>query len=276
MRISEDPARSKVLFRTGGHGVDMTTRLSGALACVAASSMLLLGLSACGGGGATAKSATDTASGLTVTVTGDQVSLKRSGKSTAGTGGTSGTVSCTDDYAKLVKAAAVPAPSQSWYATTLITWPAAAKQSTATLSHKLAGDPQLCVVQTADSSAQAIVYFGTKVKSGVAKLQTDTGRGQQAAQASAALKAAAQAAVSGVSNGAFPAVASIVETITAQGLVTKQAAALRGVSETGTIYVVADQTSTKKLVLGLKDAKGTVHTATQGVKGSPKLATATP
>jgi hypothetical protein len=243
---------------------------------VAASSTLVFGLAACGGGGAAAKSATDTASGLTVTVAADRVSLKRSAKSTSGTGGTSATVSCTDDYAKLVKASAVPAPSQPWYATTLITWPAAAKESTATLSHKLAGDPQLCVVQTADSSAQAIIYFGTKVKSGVATLQTDTARGQQAAQATAALKSAAQTAVSGVSKGAFAAAASIVETITAQGLVTKQAATLQDVSETGTVYVVADQTSTKTLVLALKDAKGTVHTATQGVKGSPRLATATP
>jgi hypothetical protein len=256
----------------------MTSRFSAALACAVASSALVLGLAACGGGGggATAKSATDTASGLTVTVTGDQVSLKRSAKSTSGTGGTSGTVSCTDDYAKLVKATAVPAPSQPWYATTLITWPAAAKESTATLSHKLAADPQLCVVQTADSSTQAIVYFGAKVKSSVTKLQTDSARGQQAAQATTALKAAAQAAVSGVSKGAFPAAASIVETVTAQGLVAKQAATLQDVGETGTVYVVADKTSSKTLVLALKDAKGTLHTATQAVKGSPKLATATP
>jgi hypothetical protein len=254
----------------------MTSSFSAALACVAASSALVLGLTACGGGGAAPKSATDTASGLTVTLSGDQVSLKRSAKSTSGTGGTSGTVSCTDDYAKLVKSSAVPAPSRPWYATTLITWPAAAKESTATLSHELAADPQLCVVATADSSAQAIIYFGAKVKSAVAKLQTDTARGQQAAQATAALKAAAQTAVSGVSKGAFPAAAAIVETITAQGLVAKQAAAVQDVSETGTVYVVADQTSAKKLVLALKDAKGTVHTATQGVKGSPKLATATP
>ncbi|HMJ36298.1 MAG TPA: hypothetical protein VK501_20520 [Baekduia sp.] len=258
----------------------MTSRFSRALACVAVSSTLglgvILGLTACGGSTASAKSATDAASGLTVTVTDDQVSLKRSAKSTSGTGGTSGTVSCTDDYSKLVKASAVPAPSQAWYATTLITWPAAAKESTATLSHKLAGDPQLCVVETADSSAQAIIYFGAKVKSGVAKLQTDTARGQQAAQATAALKSAAQTAVSGVAKGAFPAATSIVETITGQGLVTKQAATVQGVSETGTVYVVADQSSAKKLVLALKDAKGTVHTATQGVKGSPKLGTATP
>jgi hypothetical protein len=82
--------------------------------------------------------------------------------------------------------------------------------------------------------------------------------------------------VSGVSKGAFPAAAAIVEAITAQGLVTKQAAALPDVSEAGTVYVVADHTSSKKLVLAVKDAKGTLHTATQGVKGSPKLATATP
>src|SRR3954451_6879579 len=127
-------------------------------ACVAASSLLALGLAACGGGaGGGQAPATDAATGLTVTVSDDHVSLKRSAKSTAGTAGTSGTVSCTDDYAKLVKATAVPAPSQPWYATTLITWPDANKSTSATLSHGLKGDPQLCVVQTADSSASAIV-----------------------------------------------------------------------------------------------------------------------
>ena len=151
MRISQDRTRTQIPLRTVGHRVAMTSRFASALACVAASSTLVFGLTACGGGGAAAKSATDTASGLTVTVAADRVSLKRSAKSTSGTGGTSATVSCTDDYAKLVKASAVPAPSQPWYATTLITWPAAAKESTATLSHKLAADPQLCVTETTEA-----------------------------------------------------------------------------------------------------------------------------
>ncbi|MCW2983228.1 MAG: hypothetical protein JWR63_798 [Conexibacter sp.] len=252
----------------------MTLRLPAALICAATTSVLALGLTACGGGGgAASKSATDAASGLTVTVAADQVSLKRSAKSTSGTGGTSGTVSCTDDYAKLVKATGVPAPSQPWYATTLITWPAANKESKATLSHKLGGTPQLCVVQTADSSASAIVYFDAKVKSGVAKLQTQSAQAQQAGQATAALQSAAQAAVGTVSKSAFPAAATLVQALTAQGLYAKTAAATADVTETGTLYVVTGQTTTKQLVLAVKDTKGVVHTATQGVKGSPKLAT---
>src|SRR3954451_19419642 len=140
-------------------------------ACVAASSLLALGLAACGGGaGGGQAPATDAATGLTVTVSDDHVSLKRSAKSTAGTAGTSGTVSCTDDYAKLVKATAVPAPTQPWDATTLITWPDTAKQSEAPLSHGLDGDPQLCVVQSADQRASAVIYFDPKVKSGVEKV----------------------------------------------------------------------------------------------------------
>jgi hypothetical protein len=250
----------------------MTLRLPAALLCAA--SLSVLALSACGGGGGgAATSATDQASGLTVTVANDQVSLKRSAKSTSGTGGTSGTVSCTDDYAKLVKATGVPAPSQPWYATTLITWPAANKESKATLSHKLAGDPQLCVVQSADSSASAIVYFDAKAKSGVAKLQTQNARTQQAAQAPAALQSAAQAAVGTVGKSAFPDATTLVQAITAQGLYAKAATSIGAVSEPGTLYVVTGQTTSKTLVLAVKDAKGVVHTAKQGVKGAPKLAT---
>jgi hypothetical protein len=255
----------------------MNLRLTGAALCaVAASSTLALGLSACGGGsgGGSEKSATDAATGLTVTVAADQVKLKRSAKSTSGTGGTSGTVSCTDDYAKLAKAAAVPAPTQSWYATTLITWPATSKESTATLSHPLKSDPQLCVVSTADSSASAVIYFSGKVKAAVTKLQTDSSRTQQAAQADAALKAGAQAALGPVSKSAFPAdPATVVAAVTAQGLFAKPAASLDAVTEAGTVYVVTGKTTTKSVVLAVKDSKGTVHTATQGVKGSPKTAT---
>jgi hypothetical protein len=246
-------------------------------ALVAVFSVLAMVVAACGGNGGSSsgkKSATDAASGLTVTVSDDQVSLKRSAKSTSGTGGTSGTVSCTDDYAKLVKASAVPAPTQSWYATTLITWPAANKESTATLSHKLKGDPQLCVAQTADSSASAVVYFDAKVKSGVQKLQTDSARQQQAGQATAALQSAAQAAVGTVSKSAFADASTIVASITAQGLYAKPAASLSDVKDSGTIYVVTGKTTKKTLTLAVKDNKNVVHTATQGVKGSPKIATA--
>jgi hypothetical protein len=249
---------------------------SRALTCASLLSVLAVGVAACGGSDSKSdsRSATDQASGITVSVAGDQVTLKRTAKSTAGTGGTSGQVSCTDDYAKLVKATAQPAPTQPWYSATLITWPAANKESTATLSHELNGDPQLCVAQTSDSSAQAIVYFSAKVKAGVQKLQADGTRTQQASQASTALKAAAQAAVATVSKGSFPAATSLVQAITAQGLYVKQAADLGGVTETGTMYVITGRTTTKKLVVALKDSKGAVQTVTQGVKGSAKVATA--
>jgi hypothetical protein len=249
----------------------MTSRRFRALACASPLSVLAVAVA---GSSSDAKSATDQASGITVSVAGDQVTLKRTAKSTAGTGGTSGQVSCTDDYAKLVKAKAQPAPTQPWYSATLITWPAANKQSTATLSHELKGDPQLCIAQTADSSAQAIVYFDAKVKAGVQKLQADGLRNQQASQAATALKAAAQAAVATVSKGSFPAATTLVQTINAQGLYVKQAADLSGVTETGTMYVITGRTTTKKVVVALKDTKGAVQTVTQGVKGSAKVSTA--
>lgn len=251
-------------------------RLSGAVVCAASLSSLVLGLAACGGGGdgGGGTSASDSATGLTVTVADDSVKLKRSANSTSGTGGTSGTVSCTDDYAKLAKASAVPAPSTSWYATTLIDWPSANKETTAHLSHSLKGDPQLCVVQTADSSASAVVYFSPKVKTAVTKLQTDSSRQQQASQATAALQAGAQAAVGTVSNKAFSPGDQIVAAITAQGIYTKKAASLSDVTETGTVYVVADKTTKTTATLALMDTKKVVHTATQGVSGKPKIATA--
>jgi hypothetical protein len=243
-------------------------------ALVAVFSVLAIALAACGGSsGGAKKSATDTSTGLTVTVSDDQVSLKRTAKSTSGTSGTSGTVSCTDDYAKLVKATAVPAPSQPWYATTLITWPAGGKETSAKLSHGLDGDPQLCVVQTADSSASAIVYFNAKAKAGVQKLQTDSARSQQATQATAALQSAAQAAVGTVSKSAFPAATTLVQAITAQGLYAKPAAAVGDVKDAGTIYVITGTTTTKSLTLAVKDSKGVVHTATQATTGKPKVAT---
>ena len=254
----------------------MTFRGSSALVCAGILSTLVVGLAACGGGSADAKSATDKASGVTVSVADDQVSVKRTAKSASGTGGTSATVSCTDDYTKLVKATGVPAPSQPWYATTLITWPAANKESKATLSHSLAGDPQLCIAQTSDSSAQVILYFNGKVKAGVTKLQTASAQQQQASQATPALQAAVQAAVGAANKGSFPAPSTLVPAITAQGLFVKPAANLGAVTDSGTVYVLTDQTTSKKVVLAIKDDKGKVQTATSGVKGTPKIATAKP
>ena len=240
----------------------MLLRSSPVLACAA----LALAVAACGGG-STSKSAFDKASGLTVSVAGDHVTLKRSANSTSGTGGTSGEVSCIDDYRKLVGVTVAPAPTLSWYAATLITWPAAGRESTATLSHALSSDPQLCIAQTSTSSVDVVLYFKAKVKSEIA-------REEQASQASSALRVAAQDAVATVSKGSFPAKTSIITAITAKGLYIKQAAQLSGVSQTGTIYLITSQTTTKKLVLALKSTKGTIQTATQGVTGSAKLATA--
>jgi len=241
-------------------------------ATVAVLSLVAVLIAACGANNSDSKTtATDKASGLTVTVADNHVSLKRSAKSGSGTGGTSGTVSCTDDYAKLVKAKAVPAPTEPWYATTLITWPAGGNESSATLSHKLAHDPQLCVAQTADSSASAIVYFDAKVKSGVEKLQTASAQQQQAAQATAALQSAAQAAAGTVSKSSFPDAANVVQAITAQGLYAKSVATAADATDSGTVYVITGKTTNKTAVLVIKDSKGQVHTATQGVKGSPKI-----
>src|SRR3954453_5536887 len=224
------------------HPEVMFSRTSGAMASAVVLSALTLTVTACGGdSGGKSASATDKASGLTVTVKDDQVSLKRSAKSPAGTAGTSATVSCTDDYTKLVKATAVPAPSQPWYATTLITWPDKNKETTARLSHGLDGDPQLCVAQTADSSASTIIYFDAKAKAGVQQLQVKDSQAQQAQQAPAALKAAAQAAVGTASKGAFPAAQDVVAAITAQGLYAKQAANTAAVTEAGALYVISDR-----------------------------------
>lgn len=250
----------------------MRSRLA---ASVVALSLVAVLIAACGGNsGGSKKSASDKTTGLTVTVSDDQVSLARTAKSTSGTGGSSGTVSCTDDYAKLAKATGVPAPTQPWYATTYITWPATGKATTAKLSHSLKGNPQLCVVQSGDQSASAVIYFDSKTKAGVEKLQTDGAKTQQAAQASTALKSAAQAALGAVSNKAFPTSGTtLVAAITSSGLYTKSVASLDQVTETGTVYVVTGKTTKSSLELALKDSKGTVNTATEGVSGSPKLAT---
>src|SRR5581483_9375010 len=108
----------------------MVLRRPGSIACVLSSVAVLCAVAGCGGGskassstsGSTASttttttttststsspaSASDKASGLTVTVSGDQVTIGRSATSTAGTGGAAGQVACTTDYRKLATATA--------------------------------------------------------------------------------------------------------------------------------------------------------------------------
>jgi hypothetical protein len=242
---------------------------------VVALSLVAVLVSACGSSkNDNKKSATDKATGLTVSVAGDQVTVARTAKSTSGTAGGSGTVSCTDDYAKLAKATGTPAPSQPWYATTYVTWPNAGKSTTATLSHSLKGDPQLCIAQTSDQTASALIYFDARTKAGVEKLQTTSAKTQQAAQATTALKSAAQAALGAVSNKAFPTSAdTLVAAITSSGLYVQSVPSLDQVTDTGTVYVITGKTTASSVELALKDSKGTINTATEGVSGSPKLAT---
>ena len=104
-------------------------------------------------------------------------------------------------------------------------------------------------------------------------MQTDATRAQQASQAPAALRAAAQAAVGALSKGAFPSAATLVQALATQGLYAKLAAKIADVTEPGTIYILTTQTHPDKVALALRDSKGTINTATQGKKGSPKLAT---
>lgn len=259
-------------FKNAADGVAMMSRTRRTLAGV--SLLAVLGAAGAGCGGSGSESRSDSASGVTVSVAGDTVTLQRAAKSTAGTDGAAGQVACTDDYEKLATATAEPAPTEPWYAATLITWPTASDESTATLSHELEGAVDLCVAQTSDSSAQVVVYFTDEAKAGVEKLQADGTREQQAAQASAALRSAAQAAVGAVSDGAFPAAASLVKTIGDQGFHVEEAKDLSAVSETGTLYVITSRTTEKRLVMALENEKGVVKTATQGVKGSSKVATA--
>src|SRR4051812_3174289 len=98
------------------------------------------------------QSATDKASGVTVNVFRDEVVVKRSATSTSGTDGASGQVACTNDYNKLINAQAQPSLDEPWYAASLISWPAAGKESTARLSHDLGREVDLCVASTTDSS----------------------------------------------------------------------------------------------------------------------------
>lgn len=233
----------------------------------------LLSLSACGGGDAAPKAVTasDKASGLSVSLAGDQVTLKRTAASTAGTAGGAGQLSCTDDYAKLVAAKAQPAPSLAWYAASLITWPDKAKATTVTLSHSLKGKPDLCIAQASDSQTSVVMYFGADVKAAIEKQQITGQRDQQAASADDALKSAAQAAVAAATSGKFPDVATLTQGLTAQGLYVKTAANAAAATETGTLYILQDGTTNKQLVLSIKGPDGKVRTATQKTTGEPKL-----
>jgi hypothetical protein len=172
-------------------------------------------------------------------------------------------VACTDDYAKLAKATTQPAPTQSSYASTLITWPAANEESTATLSQRARGRsrPLRCADLGFQRPGRRVLQ--RQATGGIEDLQNDGTREQQAAQASSALKSAAQAAVAAVSEGSFPDTASLVETITAQGFCIEQATDLSEVKDTGTMYVVTSQTSKKRLVIALKNTKGAFKAATQ-------------
>jgi hypothetical protein len=232
----------------------------------------LLCLSACGGDAKPkAVTASDKASGLSVSLAGDQATLTRTAASASGTKGAAGQLSCTDDYKKLVAATAQPAPSVAWYAASLITWPDKAKSTTATLSHTLTGKPQLCIAQSTDSQTSVVMYFGADIKAAIEKQQIATQQKQQAASVDDALKSAAQAAVTAVASGKFPDAATLTQGLTAQGLYVKTAANAAAATETGTIYVVQDGTTTKQLVLSLKGTDGKVRTATQKTTGSPTL-----
>lgn len=231
-----------------------------------------LTLAACGEETPATHAASDEESGLGVSVAGDQVTIKRTQASESGTGGKAAQVYCTDDYAKLMSAQEAPAPSLPWYAATLITWPEKAKSTTATLSHALASKPDLCVAQASDGAAQAIVYFDEQVKAGVEKQQADAAREQQAASAEQALSSAAQLAVSAIADeDAFPAAAELATALEAQGMIVDTAADKAAATETGTLYVLTDDTTDKQVTFAIKDADGKVSTATQKRTGDPKI-----
>jgi hypothetical protein len=238
------------------------------LLCVA------LGAAACGGGGnststtkSTFSTATDAAQGITINVDGDQVTLKRSKTSTAGKGGYAGQVACTDDYAKLAVSKREPAPSEPWYAATLITWPAQGEAQTATLSHALKGFPDLCVAEMSDLSVRSIVYFHPGLKDDLNKLQ-------QSVEPTRVLQAASSLALATVSKSKFPSAADIVTALNSQNFFTTQTPTVAGVTDVGAVYVIASESDPDTLVLAMKDANGTVHLAKQPAKGgNPQITT---
>jgi hypothetical protein len=240
----------------------------GSVLAVAAAALTL---AACGEETPATHSAADKESGLSVSVAGDQITIKRTSASATGTAGKAGQVYCTDDYEKLLTAQEQPAPSLAWYAATLITWPDKAKETTATLSHALKGKPDLCAAQSTDGAAQAIVYFDPKVKTAIDKQQADAGREQQAAAAEDAITSAAGMAVAAVAEEKFPAADQIVAALTAQGLIAKAAADEAAATETGTLYVLTSDTTDKQVVLAIKGTDGKLITATQKTSGDPKI-----
>ena len=229
---------------------------------------LVLGLAACGGGGAAklvrTVSATDSDSGVTVSVAGTKVTVTRSKTSTAGTGNRSGQVACVDDYAKLAVYPHEPPPSLPWYAATLLTWPAKGQSTTATLSHALSGPLDLCVAEMSDETARAIVFFHPGVRAGLYKLQ-------QSVEPQRVLMAAASLALATVYKNAFPSVRDIVSALNSQNLYVLQTPTKAGVTQTGAVYVISSETTPKKLVAAIKGSNGKVLTVTQGVTGQPKL-----
>lgn len=232
-----------------------------------ACALAVVGLAACGSsGGVKVKpvAATDPDSGISVKVAGTKVTVARSETSTAGTGGYSGQVACVDDYKKLAVAPREPAPDVPWYAATLITWPAKGASSTATLSHKLAGDLDLCVAQTSDGTTQSIVYFRPGVRAGLRTLQ-------QSIEPKEVLEAAASLSLPLVYKGAFPAPSAIVSALNSQSLYVQQTPTLAGVTKIGVLYVITGKTTKDTMFAAIKGTDGKLQTVTQGVKGQPKL-----
>jgi hypothetical protein len=235
--------------------------------------LVVLGAAACGGSSdktttkGIASTATDAAQGITVTVKGDQVTLGRSASSTAGKGGYAGQVACTDDYAKLAVSKREPAPSEPWYAATLITWPAQGTSETATLSHTLKGFPDLCVAEMSDLSARSVVYFHPGVKDDLNKLQ-------QSVEPERVLQAASSLALATVSGKEFPGAADIVSALESQNFFATQAPTIAGATDAGAVYVIAGESDPKTLVLAIKDSGGVVRVARQpATGGNPSIVT---
>jgi hypothetical protein len=74
-----------------------------------------------------------------------------------------------------------------------------------------------------------------------------------------------------VDGGKFPQAAALVQGLTAQGLYVKAAASKAAATETGTLYIIEDETTPKKVVMTIKGSDGKVVTATQAPKGDPKI-----
>ena len=238
-----------------------------ALPCAALLVAFAFAVSACGG--SKSFSASDTSAGVKITVSGAKVTIARTGTSTAGTGGGAGQVACVDDYHQLATATAEPAPSASWYAATLITWPNPADSTTATLSHALDSPPDLCIAEMSDDSAQAVVYFRPGVKIGIEQTQ-------QAAEAQAVLQAVGQTATQKKTKTAFPAVSVLLKDLKTTGMYATTTATVKGVTDPGTLYLLTSETTKTKVVAAIMDNTGTVRTVTQGLKGSAKIATVKP